>query len=226
MTKEFIDGSPEGQDTGNSPRAWTADTILLTCIDLRLNLDSVVLKSTRPPVIVRVVGGQIDDVVMASIEYGVKHSGVTEIGILMHSDCGEVKAAQKALNGLNTEDGALARVVGKNADLLARDPRNRTDLDYAILHTGLSLATQIMENPALKESHFDVHLMMYETVGTKEHARGSVRVVQTFTHTMDNGVRAPQKFTYAMARPVLRVSPPQNPDVTSLQRRTRSRSTS
>lgn len=107
--------------------------IILSCSDSRVPPEIIFNQNIGSLFTVRTAGCVVDDVVVDTIEYALKHFDVSVIVVLGHSDCGAVKGAIKHLkqnqNKIDTPHGYLYAVLNpietaileSKIDLFAQD---------------------------------------------------------------------------------------------------------
>jgi carbonic anhydrase len=128
---------------------------ILACADSRVAPEIIFDQGLGDLFVVRVAGNVVDDVVLASIEYSVIHTGSALVMVLGHERCGAVTATAEALAGRGSDDdkdtkiGALAALV---APAVKAVPASAPDkLEAAIsLNAANSAAEILADSPPLK----------------------------------------------------------------------------
>ena len=128
---------------------------ILSCSDSRVAPELIFDQGLGDLFVVRVAGNVVDDVVLASIEYSVIHTGSALVMVLGHQRCGAVAATADALAGHGSDDdkdtkiGALAALVAPSVKAV---PASASDkLEAAIsLNTAHSAAEILAESGPLK----------------------------------------------------------------------------
>lgn len=81
--------------------------------------------------VVRTAGQSLDPVAIASIEYAVEHLGASNIVVLGHTKCGEVKAAHSTLHGEDAESVNLNHLVKDNHPRIEAFKDKKPSQDYS-----------------------------------------------------------------------------------------------
>lgn len=115
--------------------------VVVTCSDARVQPAIVFSMHLGDLFVIRTVGGYIDRVGEASVEYGVGHLAAPLVVVLGHTHCGLVQAA---IDGHG--DGVVREVADEVARVLdgERDPRKAERIN--VRHT----IDRLMENPTVR----------------------------------------------------------------------------
>ena len=97
----FASGKPRHPDESLERRVAEAKTqhpfaIVIGCSDSRVPPELVFDQGLGDLFVVRTAGNRLDDLVLASVEYGVEHLGCSLVVVLGHKNCGAVASAIEA----------------------------------------------------------------------------------------------------------------------------------
>lgn len=136
--------------------AQAPDAAVLSCSDSRVPPEIIFDQGLGDLFTIRTAGEVVDDAVLESLEYAVRHLGVCLIVVLGHQHCGAVEAAIKVLQGEeNTEDegfrSILMRKVGASARL-AFDSDLDTPDDVERIHVAQTLEALVMDSSVIRQA--------------------------------------------------------------------------
>ncbi len=104
--------------------------VVVSCSDSRVPPEIVFDCGLGDLFVIRTAGHVIDEMVLASVEYGVEHLGIPLVLVLGHSSCGAVKAAIEGGGSLGHLSSLLAAVrpavadaQGQSGDIVANAVR-------------------------------------------------------------------------------------------------------
>ena len=115
--------------------------VVVTCSDARVQPAIIFSMHLGDLFVIRTVGGYIDRVGEASVEYGVGHLAAPLVVVLGHTHCGLVQAA---IDGHG--DGVVREVAAEVADVLGGETDPRVAERINVRHT----ISCLMENPTVR----------------------------------------------------------------------------
>jgi carbonic anhydrase len=134
----FIAGKSIHPDLGMERRNSLAGgqhpfATILGCADSRVAPELIFDQGLGDLFVIRVAGNVVDDMVLASIEYSVIHTGSPLVMVLGHERCGAVTAAVQALAGKDDEEnrdtkiGALAEMIAPSVKAAPADAPDKVE---------------------------------------------------------------------------------------------------
>ncbi len=138
--ERFVNDKSEVRNADSATRAELTKgqepyAVVISCADSRVS-PSVVFNAGLGEIFeIRVAGNVLDDLAMASVEYGAEHLGCPVVVVMGHESCGAVTAAHDAIEAGSETEGKLADLVeeirpsidlNKTIDECAHDNVQRT----------------------------------------------------------------------------------------------------
>lgn len=133
--------------SGQSPKA-----IVLSCADSRVPPETVFDEGLGDVFVVRNAGEQLDNNVIASIEYAIAHLGTKLIVVMGHSSCGAVKAALTTPAGQSAGSPDLDKLVSSIQHNIKEKPSTSIDdatMKAAIDENAQAVAQQLPSRSAI-----------------------------------------------------------------------------
>lgn len=137
---------------GQKPKA-----IVLSCSDSRVIPEYIFNAKIGDFFVIRVAGGVVDDIVMNSIEYGIKHLNIDNIIMLGHTKCGAVEAAVN-----NKEDNILIKKIKSAVEDVKKNCENFDFLTCSILENIRKMFEEINKSNIVKSKDLKVHYILYD----------------------------------------------------------------
>ncbi|HSQ97430.1 MAG TPA: carbonic anhydrase [Rickettsiales bacterium] len=138
---------------GQNPKA-----IILSCSDSRVIPEYIFNAKIGDFFVIRVAGGIIDDVIMNSIEYGIKHLGISDIIMLGHTKCGAIQAAID-----KKEDNILINKIRPAIEIAIQKSSEEYDLlTSSTLESTRIMFEEINKLDIIKFKDIKVHYTLYD----------------------------------------------------------------
>jgi len=156
----FVAGKSMHPDLGVERRRSLAGgqhpfATILGCADSRVAPELIFDQGLGDLFVIRVAGNVVDDMVLASIEYSVIHTGSPLVMVLGHERCGAVTAAVQALAGKDDEEnrdtkiGVLAEAIAPSVKAAPADAPDK--VEAAVILNAQRAAHQVLASRPLAE---------------------------------------------------------------------------
>jgi carbonic anhydrase len=124
--------------------------VILGCADSRVSPELLFDEGLGDLFVIRVAGNIVDDAVLGSIEYAVKHLGTKLIMVLGHEKCGAISAAVEG--GIAPGHiRALVAAIQPSVEAAGREPGDR--IHNCVIANARRVAQQVRESePVLKDA--------------------------------------------------------------------------
>jgi carbonic anhydrase len=157
-------------DRARAAKGQTPHTMVLTCADSRVGPELLFDQGLGDLFVVRAAGNNVDDHLVASLEYAEEHLGSRLLVVMGHTACGAVKAAATTPAGTSAGSAALDELVadiqtcmGPLTPAQLKDPTLREAVHANAVGAGKALlgASPILRH-AVETGHLQVVPAVYD----------------------------------------------------------------
>ena len=133
--KRYVEKKPTQKDFEKREELRQAQhpfATIITCSDSRVVPEYIFDAEIGDLFIIRVAGNVVDDVALASIEYGIEHLKTPLFVVLGHESCGAVTAAYKSYKERKEMQGVMKELMEKIKPAVFMAIKEQKDIEEAI----------------------------------------------------------------------------------------------
>ncbi len=177
--KRYVEGKLAEKDVGLREKLRAGQkpfVTLITCSDSRVVPEYIFDAQLGELFVIRVAGNVIDDVALASIEYGVEHLQTPLLLVLGHESCGAVTAAYEIYKNNKEVEGVMKELMERIKPSVLTAIKNNEGVEEAVLYNMKNVTDDILsKSPVVRELKekgklkiveakyfFDGHVEFYE----------------------------------------------------------------